>query len=55
MEDASAGVVPTAIGKGGTPVVPLGAVPVDEPTVEAEMAVAVAGGVEAVDAVAETR
>ena len=54
MEDAAAGVVPTAIGKGGTPVVPLGAVAVDEPTLEVEVAVAAAGGVEAVDAGPET-
>ena len=51
MEDAAAGVVPPAIGQDGTPVVPLVAVAVDEPTVEAEVAVAAAGGVEAVEAV----
>ena len=54
MEDAAAGVVPPAIGQDGTPVVPLAAVAVDEPTVEAEVAVAAAGGVEAVDAGPET-
>ena len=54
MEDAAAGVVPTEIGKGGTPVVPLVAVAVDEPMVEAEVAVAAAGGVDVMDAAPET-
>ena len=54
MEDAAAGVVPLVIGRDGTPAVPLVVVAVDEPTVEAEVAVAAAGGVEAVDARPET-
>ena len=54
MEDAAAGVVPTAIGKGGKPVVPLVDVAVGEPTVEVEVAVAAAGGMEAVYGVPET-
>ena len=54
MEDASAGVVPPAIGRDRTPAVHLGAVTVDGSTAEAEVAVAAAEGVEAVDAGSKT-